>query len=59
MLARKDKIVDTFTGGIALLFRKNKVASLHGHGRFVAGGRGLPHRGQGRGAHATRSRRST
>src|SRR5512147_2523920 len=23
MLARKDKIVDTFTGGISLLFRKN------------------------------------
>ncbi len=38
MLARKDKIVDTFTGGIALLFKKNKVASLHGHGSFVAGG---------------------
>jgi dihydrolipoamide dehydrogenase len=37
MLARKDKIVDTFTGGIALLFRKNKVTSMHGHGRFVAG----------------------
>ena len=38
MLARKDKIVDTFTGGIALLFRKNKVTSMHGRGRFVAGG---------------------
>jgi dihydrolipoamide dehydrogenase len=38
MLARKDKIVDTFTGGIALLFKKNKVASMHGHGSFVAGG---------------------
>jgi dihydrolipoamide dehydrogenase len=38
MHARKDKIVDTFTGGIGLLFRKNKVASLHGHGRIVAGG---------------------
>jgi len=38
MLARKDKIVDTFTGGIGLLFRKNKVASMHGRGRFVAGG---------------------
>ena len=38
MLARKDKIVDTFTGGIALLFKKNKVASLHGHGSFVAAG---------------------
>jgi dihydrolipoamide dehydrogenase len=38
MLARKDKIVDTFTGGIGLLFRKNKVVSMHGRGRFVAGG---------------------
>jgi dihydrolipoamide dehydrogenase len=38
MLARKDKIVDTFTGGIALLFKKNKVASLHGHGSFLGGG---------------------
>jgi dihydrolipoamide dehydrogenase len=37
MLARKDKIVDTFTGGIALLFKKNKVASLHGHGSFLSG----------------------
>ncbi|MEO8009881.1 MAG: FAD-dependent oxidoreductase, partial [Betaproteobacteria bacterium] len=40
MMARKDKIVDTFTGGIGLLFRKNKVGSMHGRGRFVgtAGG---------------------
>jgi len=38
MLARKDKIVDTFTGGIALLFKKNKVASLHGHGSFLEAG---------------------
>ena len=38
MLARKDKIVDTFTGGIALLFKKNKVASLHGRGSFVSAG---------------------
>ena len=35
MLARKDKIVDNFTAGIAVLFRKNKVASLHGRGRFA------------------------
>ena len=34
MMARKDKIVDTFTGGIGLLFRKNKVVSMHGSGRF-------------------------
>jgi dihydrolipoamide dehydrogenase len=38
MLARKDKIVDASTAGIALLFRKNKVASLHGHGSFLSGG---------------------
>ncbi|MCU0870123.1 MAG: dihydrolipoyl dehydrogenase [Burkholderiales bacterium] len=35
MLARKDKIVDTFTTGITLLFKKNKVASMHGIGRFA------------------------
>jgi dihydrolipoamide dehydrogenase len=38
MLARKDKIVDASTAGIALLFRKNKVASLHGRGSFLSGG---------------------
>src|SRR5262249_12734413 len=35
MQERKDKIVDTFTGGIGLLFRKNKVTSLHGRARFT------------------------
>jgi dihydrolipoamide dehydrogenase len=38
MLGRKEKIVDQFTGGVALLFRKNKVTSIHGRGRLVAGG---------------------
>ncbi|MCC7080082.1 MAG: dihydrolipoyl dehydrogenase [Burkholderiales bacterium] len=40
MQARKQKIVDQFTGGIAGLFRKNKVASYHGTGAFksAAGG---------------------
>lgn len=38
MLARKDKIVKTLTGGIGLLFKKDKVTRLHGHGRFVGGG---------------------
>ncbi len=38
MLARKDKIVQQFTGGIGLLFKKNKVASMHGHGRLTGGG---------------------
>ena len=35
MLGRKDKIVEQFTGGIAGLFRKNKVESIHGTGRLV------------------------
>ncbi|MFA7240868.1 MAG: dihydrolipoyl dehydrogenase [Sulfuricellaceae bacterium] len=35
MQARKAKIVKTLTGGIEMLFKKNKVTRLHGHGRFV------------------------
>ena len=38
MLERKDQIVRKMTGGIAGLFRKNKVTWLQGHGRFVSGG---------------------
>ena len=38
MLARKDKIVDQLTGGIGFLFKKNKVTSMPGLGRFVGGG---------------------
>src|SRR6476660_4526312 len=38
MIARKDKIVDNFTAGIGTLFRKNRVASLTGRGRFTAAG---------------------
>ena len=38
MLARKDKIVDKSTAGIAFLFRKNKVDSKTGTGRFVRAG---------------------
>ena len=34
MQARKQKIVDQFTGGIAGLFRKNKVTGYHGTGAF-------------------------
>ncbi|HEY8428407.1 MAG TPA: dihydrolipoyl dehydrogenase, partial [Sandaracinaceae bacterium] len=34
MQSRKQKIVDQFTGGIAGLFRKNKVTSFHGTGAF-------------------------
>lgn len=32
MIARKDKIVTTFTVGIASLFKKNKIKSIHGKG---------------------------
>ncbi len=32
MIARKDKIVKAFTGGIGMLFKKNKVTALHGRG---------------------------
>ncbi len=34
MLARKEKIVAKMTGGIAGLFKKNKVTWLQGHGRL-------------------------
>lgn len=36
MLGRKDKIVEQFTDGIAGLFRKNQVASIHGTGTIKA-----------------------
>ncbi|QOJ24051.1 MAG: dihydrolipoyl dehydrogenase [Gammaproteobacteria bacterium] len=35
MIARKDKIVTMFTAGIASLFKKNKVKSLHGRGTLL------------------------
>ncbi len=35
MIARKDKIVTTFTMGIASLFKKNKVKSMHGRGTLL------------------------
>src|SRR5262245_9295717 len=38
MLARKDSIVGKMTAGIAVLYRKNKVTWLQGHGRLVSGG---------------------
>jgi dihydrolipoamide dehydrogenase len=38
MLERKDRIVGKMTGGIAGLFKKNKVAWLPGHGKLVSGG---------------------
>ncbi|MGZ0018504.1 dihydrolipoyl dehydrogenase [Nitrosomonas sp. wSCUT-2] len=35
MIARKDKIVTTFTTGIGSLFKKNKVRSMHGRGTLL------------------------
>lgn len=35
MLAQKDEAVKGLTGGIAFLFKKNKVEWLKGHGRFT------------------------
>lgn len=35
MIQRKDEIVTKLTGGIAFLFKKNKVESIHGKGSFV------------------------
>ncbi len=35
MLSRKRGIVDQLTGGIKMLFHKNKVTLLNGHGSFV------------------------
>lgn len=34
MIARKDRLVQTLTGGIAGLFRKNKVAWIKGHAKL-------------------------
>ena len=39
MLARKTKVVDALTGGVAFLFKKNKVTRYLGHGRIVGHGR--------------------
>ena len=35
LMARKDKIVDTLTGGIDMLFKKKGVTSYRGRGRFA------------------------
>ena len=37
--ARKDKIVKGLTGGIELLFKKNKIAWVKGSGRLAGGGK--------------------
>ncbi len=38
MLGRKDKIVSQLTGGIAGLFKKNKITRIEGHGSIPAAG---------------------
>ena len=37
MVGRKDKIVKQFTGGIAMLFKANKVAAYYGFGKLQPG----------------------
>src|SRR4051794_38230430 len=39
MMQRKDKVVATLTGGVAFLFRKNKIDWLKGRARIAAPGR--------------------
>ncbi len=39
MLQRKDRVVETLTGGVGSLFRKNKVTRYEGPARFEAPGR--------------------
>src|SRR4051794_27532628 len=36
MLKRKDEVVKSLTGGVGMLFRKNKVEHLKGTGRIVS-----------------------
>lgn len=36
MISRKQKIVDQLTGGIGMLFKANKIESVHGHGKLLA-----------------------
>ncbi len=42
MVERKDGIVKQFTGGIAMLFKANKVATYYGFGQLQAGNVGKP-----------------
>ena len=50
MLGRKDKVVGELTGGIAMLFKKNKVAHFHGTGKIVSPNQVevVPEKGQGK-----------
>ncbi len=36
MIARKDKVVSKLTGGVAQLFKANKIRQFHGRGRLLA-----------------------
>ena len=36
MMARKDEVVKGLTGGVGLLFKKNKVEHVRGHGKITA-----------------------
>jgi dihydrolipoyl dehydrogenase len=47
MMARKDEVVKGLTGGIALLFRKNKVEYIDGLGRIAAPGQVVVVNGKG------------
>ncbi len=38
MIQRKDKIVQTMTGGIRALFKKNKITAIQGHASFTEEG---------------------
>jgi dihydrolipoamide dehydrogenase len=35
MMSRKEKIVANFTGGVAMLLKKNRITSLHGRGTLL------------------------
>src|SRR3954462_9729673 len=36
MMARKDEVVKSLTGGVGFLFKKNKIEHLKGHGRITS-----------------------
>ncbi|MDQ3023759.1 MAG: dihydrolipoyl dehydrogenase [bacterium] len=38
MLLHKDEVVDANTGGVAMLFKKNKITRYEGHGRITGAG---------------------
>jgi dihydrolipoamide dehydrogenase len=56
MMARKDKIVKDFTGGIDYLFRKNNVAFIQGIATFMSANSLLVQEGQDKSHHLTASK---